>query len=108
MLYQLHKLSILEAHSFTTILGQPEVGMKVISSFPKGSGEGPDGLLPHHLKALLHQPGTEVHLFYPPYSGPYILEGRNPPVIRSLIFGATSLTKKCRGVCLIVVGPKCP
>ena len=83
--------------------------LKVVSSFPKGSGGGSDGLLPQHLKDLLGPTagdGGGSLLRSLVGLSTLILEGRIPLPIRPLFFGAnlTALTKKCGGIRPIAVG----
>ena len=86
-----------------------QIIMRVISSFPKGSGGGPDGLLPQHLKDLTSpSAGDGGTSLLTALVGliTLILEGRTPTPIRPLFFGAnlTALTKKCGGIRPIAVG----
>ena len=83
--------------------------LKVISSFPKGSGGGPDGLLPQHLQDLTGpSAGDGSVALLKALVGliTLILEGNPPPPIRPLFFGAnlTAPTKKGGGVHPIAVG----
>ena len=80
-----------------------------MSSFPKGSGGGLDGLLPQHLKDLLGPTagdGGGSLLRSLVGLSTLILEGRIPLPIRPLFFGAnlTALTKKSGGIRPIAVG----
>ena len=73
--------------------------MKAITSFQNGSGGGPDGLLPQHLKDLTgNSVGDGGVSLLASLGGllSLILEGRTPPPIRPLFYGAnlTALTKK--------------
>ena len=86
-----------------------QVIMKVISSFPKGSSGGFDGLLPQHLKDLTSpSAGDGGASLLTALVGltTLILEGRTPTSICPLFFGAnlTALTKKSGGIRPIAVG----
>ena len=79
-----------------------EVIVKAIRSFPSGSGGGLDILLPQHLKDLTGPTagdGTASLLTGLIGIMVLILEGRTPPAICPLFFGAnlTALSKKGGG-----------
>ena len=83
--------------------------LKVISSFPNGSGGGSDGLLPQHLKDLTSPSAGDggASLLSALVSlVTLVLEGKTPPSIRPFFFEArlTALTKKSGGVRPIAVG----
>ena len=83
--------------------------VKAIASFSCGSGAGIDGLLPQHLKDLTdHSAGDGGVALLSALVGfvNFILEGRTPPAIRPIFFGAnlTALTKKSGDICPIAVG----
>ena len=82
---------------------------KAISSIPNGSGGGPDGLLPQHLKDLTGPTagdGGVLLLKALTALVALVLEGRTPEAIRPLFFGAslTALRKKSGGIRPIAVG----
>ena len=82
---------------------------KTISSFPNGSGGGPDGLLPQHLKDLTGPSAGDGGVFLLKALTALVtlvLEGRTPEAIRPLFFGAslTALKKKNGGIRPIAVG----
>ena len=83
--------------------------MKVIGSFPKGSGGDSDSLIPQHLKDLTSpsaSDGSASLLSAVVGLVTLILEGIIPSSIRPLLFGAklTALTIRCGGVRPITVG----
>ena len=80
-----------------------------ITSFPNGSGGGPDGLLPQHLKDLTGSSAWDGCVSLLTSLGgllSLIQEGRTPSHIHLLFFGAnlTALTMKSSGICPIAVG----
>ena len=82
---------------------------KAIMSFPNGSGGGPDGLLPQHLKdltGLSAGDGGVLLLKALVQLITLILEGRTPKAICPLLFGATflALRKKGGGIRPIAIG----
>ena len=82
---------------------------RAIMSFPSGSGGGTDGLLPQHLKDLIgpaSQEGAMALLNALTSLVNLILEGRTPPLIHCILFGAklSALTKEKGGVRPIAVG----
>jgi hypothetical protein len=82
---------------------------RAIMSFPSGSGSGNEGFLSQHLKDLIgpvSQEGVMALLNALTSLVNLILEGRTPPLIRPILFGAklTALTKEKGDVRPIAVG----
>lgn len=82
---------------------------RAIMSFPSGSGSGNEGFLSQHLKDLIgpvSQEGVMALLNALTSLVNLILEGRTPPLIRPILFGAklTALIKEKGDVRPIAVG----
>ena len=102
-------IPVLDSTSPLTFAIDTQLIMRVISSFPKGSSSGSDGLLPQHLKDLTSPSagdgGTSLLSALVGLTT-LILEGRTSNPICPLFFGAnsTTLKKKCGGIRPIAVG----
>ena len=86
-----------------------ELIRNAITSFPNGSGGGPGGLLPQHLKDLTGPSAGDGGVLLLKALTSLIclmLEGRTPKAIRPLLFGANliALRKKGGGVRPIAIG----
>ena len=82
---------------------------KAIASFSCGSGAGIDGLLPQHLKDLTDRSAGDGGVALLSALVDFvnlILEGKTPPAVRPIFFGAslTALTNKSGDICPIAVG----
>ena len=91
------------------VQGNEALVRKAISSFPLGSGGGPDGLKPQHIKDLTAfgtgESGLKIFSNLVSVSN-LILRGSVPDTIRPFLFGARlcAFLKPCGGIRPIAVG----